>query len=87
MIMNLIDREELISKIPLFGAMTVQKIECLINQTPTVDAVEVVRCKDCQYYKLTNKEKGFGKCTLIGDDDIWNDTDYCSYGIRKMDGD
>ena len=45
---------------------------------PTVDAVEVVRCKDCNRFRP--------------DDDIWGwctvsakmrCKDYCSYGVRK----
>lgn len=30
-----------------------RKIQQLIADTPTVDAVEVVRCKDCKYKRLT----------------------------------
>ena len=27
-------------------------IKCFVEQMPTVDAVEVVRCKDCKWYKI-----------------------------------
>ena len=40
-----------------------------IFDAPTVDAVEVVRCKDCKEYKY---------CFLLPNDD-----DYCSKGERK----
>ena len=54
----------------------------------TVDAVEVVRCKDCKHW---NEETGFcdehshffndGMCW-----DMFNENDYCSYGERKDNG-
>ena len=52
----------------------------IILSMPTVDAVEVVRCKDCIYY---HKKLGIGfgqcsKCTLMPYPE-----DFCSYGERK----
>ena len=47
----------------------------IVDQQPTVDAVEVVRCKDCKYYDNVIKDDHcFLQCA--GDDD------YCSYGER-----
>ena len=45
------------------------------------DVVEVVLCKDCQYYQdaKTNK-KGFLICPASGME--ISETDYCSYGVR-----
>lgn len=40
-----------------------------IFDAPTIDAVEVVRCKNCKEYKY---------CFLLPNDD-----DYCSKGERK----
>lgn len=59
-----------------------------INEAPTVDAVEVVRCKDCKHW---NSETGFcnmnSHFSMYGLDwDMFNDDDFCSYGERK-DGD
>ena len=58
-----------------------------LNTLPTVDAVEVVRCRDCIHYD-------FGVCLKIYSDGAvsqyaWqerNEDDFCSYGERK-DGD
>lgn len=58
-----------------------------IDNAPTVDAVEVVRCKDCKHY-------GMGVCLKIYSDGnvhaaAWQSRrsdDFCSYGERK-DGD
>lgn len=52
-----------------------------LNSTPTVDAVEVVRCEDCKHYWKNVNTPGFdGKCTMVGDDD------FCSDGERKDNG-
>ena len=58
-----------------------------IEKMPTVDAVEVVRCKDCKHYDNT---EGIQWCSLnskfaqCGTD--WHsfpEDGYCSYGERK----
>ena len=51
-----------------FEFMVLKKI---LDDAPTVDAVEVVRCKNCKEYKY---------CFLLPNDD-----DYCSKGERKND--
>lgn len=55
-----------------------------IDNAPTVDAVEVVRCKDCKHYDL-------GVCLKIYSNgnahpEAWQPRrpeDFCSYGDRK----
>ena len=50
--MRLIDADALYDEIEydaLFSVQTAKDIVELIFSTPTVDAVEVVRCKDCFY--------------------------------------
>ena len=47
-----------------------------IDDAPTIDAVEVVRCKDCIHY-----ENDESVCRI--DDMIVDDTDYCSYGEKS----
>lgn len=45
------------------------------------DVVEVVRCKDCQYYQDAKiNKKGFLICPAFGME--ITETDYCSYGVR-----
>ena len=46
-----------------------------INNMPTIDAVEVVRCKDCKYYE--------GKNTYCANDILATPYDYCSRGERR----
>ena len=47
-----------------------------LDDAPTVDAVPVVRCKDCTEY-----QQNFHWCRLH--DGEMQPTDYCSYGERK----
>lgn len=61
-----------------------------IETAPTVDAVPVVRCRDCEYYKNhpnglcylhtepKENERGYsGEAVCVEPDD------FCSYGLRK----
>ena len=49
-----------------------------ISESPTVDAVPVVRCRECKY---NNKYECPMRLSLL-----WTeDADYCSYGERKED--
>ena len=53
-----------------------------IKAAPAVDAVEVVRCKDCVYWTRVNKHTG--KCPfLIGEHQYAGDNHYCSCGERR----
>ena len=48
----------------------------IINQFPTVDAVEVVRCKDCKSYNG-------GGCDLVYGEYEPDPNDFCSRGTKK----
>lgn len=60
---------------------------CLIEDATTVDAVPVVRCRECKHYEM-------GVCLKIYSDGAvsqyaWqarNEDDFCSYGERKDGG-
>ncbi len=55
-----------------------------MNEAPTIDAVEVVRCKVCEHRrKATVNRKGFLICPASGMEITEND--FCSYGERKND--
>lgn len=89
--MELIDRAELIAKLPiikndkkvsLIGCIA--DVVCMISECSTVDAVEVVRCKDCKHWKhfdhlgCTDFVKVCGLANyMIGA------TGYCLYGERR----
>ena len=55
----------------------------VIDEQPTADVQEVVRCKDCNYFSQTTvNKKGFCICSVSGME--ITDNDFCSYG-EKMD--
>lgn len=48
-----------------------------IERVPTVDVVEVVKCKDCKYWKDDDcKNDNHGYCPI-------NEDDFCPWGERK----
>ena len=51
-----------------------------IENAPTVDAVEVVRCRECKYRETCEQIVWFdiGKYKAIG-----SNIDFCSYGERR----
>ena len=60
----------------------------VVRKASKVDAVEVVRCKDCKHYK-------YRMCELIGNImdgyyhgtfDVKRSDDFCSYGVKKGGG-
>lgn len=56
-----------------------------IDTVPSVDAVPVVRCKDCKHYQFAdNRAFGFPvkRCEWTGFEDV-DDEDFCSRGERK----
>ena len=53
-----------------------------LDDSPTVDAVPVVRCRECKYRFKNNGHSKDG-CPII-DANIWmDDDDFCSHGERK----
>ncbi len=56
-----------------------------LENAPTIDAVPVVRCKDCMY-KAGTEDGEYNPedivCTYWMSDGL-NEDDYCSYGERK----
>lgn len=52
-------------------------IECMVDDMPTVDAVSVIRCKDCKWYEFDRKMH----CGLPHG--VRSKDDYCSDAERK----
>lgn len=69
--MRLIDADcvELVETIGRRAFKTRNDIQDWLNNAPTVDAVQVVRCKDCKFYD---------EC-----ENFLFDDDYCSSGERR----
>ena len=79
---DLIDRKELRDALYEADAVTMQGVK-IINQFPAVDAVPVVRCRDCKHW---HKETLFCDYMPYGDARErvnWYADDFCSYGERK----
>lgn len=58
----------------------------LVESAPAVDAVEVVRCKNCKH-RYYNDDLGRHCCSIWADgyDTVVRDDDFCSYGERRTD--
>ena len=60
-----------------------------VEEMPTVDAVEVVRCRECQHWKPSGSKAGnsFADMEYIGGCEFTKycrrESDFCSYGERK----
>lgn len=67
------------------------KFSAMAERFPTVDAVEVVRCKGCEHWnelkgKDSGKPVGYGYCrNLCGINGIAYEDSFCSYGERRTD--
>ena len=69
---DLIDRKELRDALYEADAVTMQGVK-IINQFPAVNAVEVVRCRDCKHRYSDSW------CEYVDD----NDNFYCARGEQK----
>lgn len=93
---RLVDANELKRHFPKdedwdYPVNTNSRVVEIIDNAPTVDAVEVVRCKDCKYAHMTYG----GECKSC---DMWKDDDdftmtlyldgdfYCAFAERREDG-
>ena len=54
-----------------------------IDQAPTIDAVPVVRCKDCKYGDYDSEPDDAMVCMRTKDGFWRSGNDFCSFGERK----
>lgn len=93
---RLIDANALIAEYDRVHIGEPGKARKLMEDAPTIDAVEVVRCRECKHHRDKNEQeqKYLVEDVLIctspdATDDCWNAVwpdHFCSYGERK-DGD
>lgn len=57
----------------------------MIRKRHTVDAVEVVRCKDCEHYRKNLENDTY--CSSVNGLTDPQEDDFCSYGERRDDHD
>ena len=80
---RLIDADALRDDTYIFDAWDAKIVRAWLDDQPTVDAVEVVRCKDCKYWSgYGGRCKHWGS-PLAGTVHYTNAGDFCSYGERK----
>lgn len=56
-----------------------------LRDLPAVDAVPVVRCRDCKYYNITCCSPGFGWCERSGHNHGTTDDWFCADGVMEHD--
>ena len=80
---DLIDRKELRDALYEADAVTMQGVK-IINRFPAVDAVPVVRCRDCIGRSTWYNDAEYG-CAICGMSGMYpkSEDGYCSYGLRK----
>ena len=87
--MSLINREALLSFEKMDADLcatcgehhTAEDVIMMIKTAPTVDAVHVVRCRECKWWQ---EDDDIGHCdNPDGLDNYAKPEDFCSYGERK----
>lgn len=61
-------------------------VKSALEKAPTVDAVEVVRCRDCIGRSTWYNDAEYG-CDICGMSGMYpkSENGYCSYGLRRSD--
>ena len=62
-------------------------LDAVAENAPAMDAVEVVRCRECAYYNTSGCSYGFGWCESPIVNKGTTDDFYCAAGQRREDGD
>lgn len=84
--MRIIDGDGLKKQLLLGSIMghvnTLEDVNKIIDFVPTIEAVPVVRCKDCKFYDTKNYYYGICKnnLRLVA---VTDGNSFCSYGERK----
>lgn len=79
--MRLIDADALLNRMqkdPLFDLVERYGVSGVIDAEPTVDAVPVIRCKDCKHWSKPHGWNGFCEHGIPAEAD-----DFCSWAERK----
>ena len=78
--MRLIDADELMEK---YHKTPVWDSWVEINNAPTIDAVPVVRCKDCKWFVMDTTGGAYCNHLTCGLFNGYEPDAFCSYGERK----
>lgn len=79
--MRLIDADELLKYIPTEEMCS----RFAVENAPTIDAVPVIRCKDCRWYKTNYSWDGkeYRICVIDAYEPVRQADDFCSRAERK----
>lgn len=80
--MRLIDADDLLAEYDRQHEGEPGKARKLIEDAPAVDAVEVVRCKDCRHITV---ERGLCFCNVWEKFNGMGYEGFCNYGERRTD--
>ena len=67
--------------VSVFKKSDTREIKGYIEHQPTIDAVSVVRCKECTYWNSKDCRDGCGECEWAYY--MTKPNDFCSYGERE----
>ena len=87
--MRLINADDVIRQLDEWIDPAIQATKWFINSAPTIDAVQVVRCKDCKFRFVGETMYSSGlKQSVVTRWDCYRtednkDTDFCSYGEKN----
>ena len=83
--MRLIDADALLKQIRIRKPLYRTDVEKLIKGAPTVDAVQVVRCKDCKWSESNHDYEDGYFCHHISHNQRWEvfSLCFCNYGERR----
>lgn len=89
---RVIDADELIKEFEWLESVVYEKNRVQdaiqrIKNAPTVDAVEVVRCKNCKHWTYDNYHKHHYCANKFGLRYVCPENNFCSYGERRSDED
>ena len=81
--MRLIDADALVTAYDAAHDGPPGKARTLILNAPTVDAVQVVRCKECVFWLRDKGHSLNGECECACIDGWWLPEEYCACGERR----
>ena len=59
-------------------ALSADEVATAVDTAPTIDAVPVVRCKDCEWRNWETNGCNRNPCV-----EPWFENDFCSYGEKR----
>lgn len=81
-----IDADEMSRKFAHYGEPHMYDafdLDDMLAEMQTIDAVEVVRCEDCRYFKKIAERSDSGLCHRDIVASAWKENGYCSRGERR----